>query len=103
MPVYTRRTSDMLTGATSGAKRLKCPSSYNLPKVRAVLGKKTGKAISKKMAKKEGRLHGQFNRGGGPARLTERAIRLQLRNQAKDEINSARCSEFNGKICQINI
>lgn len=47
MPVYTRRISDMLTGGTSGAKRLKCPSSYNLPKVRAaVLGKKTGKALS---------------------------------------------------------
>ena len=45
---------------------------------------------------KEGRLLGQFNRGGA-ARLTERAIRLQLRNQAKDEINSDRCSEFNGK------
>jgi hypothetical protein len=80
MPVYTRRTRDMLTGGTSGAKRLKCPSSYNLPKVRAVYGKKkTGKALSKKMAKKEGRFLGQLNRGGA-ARLTERAIRLQLRN-----------------------
>jgi len=47
--------------------------------VSAVFGKRTGKAQSLKVVKKEGGLVGRLNRGG-VARLTERAIRLQLRN-----------------------